>query len=86
MYLVLAAHEANGLGLGNVFAAQHCVVEVRDAAARLVVELLRLHVPERAEQHFALAAVKAVDRAVAHENGRDLAVFELIKPSAVKAR
>ena len=55
--------------LGNVFAAQHCVVEVRDAAARLVVELLRIHIPERAEEHFAVFAVKAVDAAVAHEDG-----------------
>ena len=33
------------------------VVEVRDAAARLVVELLRLHIPERAEEHFAVFAI-----------------------------
>ena len=86
MHLVVARGEVEGGRLGNVFAAQHCVVEVRDAAACLVVELLRLHIPERAEEHFAVFAVKAVDAAVAHENGRDLAVFELIKPSAVKAR
>ena len=43
-------------------------------------------VAERAEQHLALAAVKAVDRAVAYENGGNLAVFEPIKSRAVKAR
>lgn len=68
MHLVVARGEVE-VRLGNVFAAQHCVVEVRDAAARLVVELLRLHIPERAEEHFAVFAVKAVDAAVAHEDG-----------------
>ena len=86
MHLVVARGEVEGVRLGNVFAAQHCVVEVRDAAARLVVELLRLHIPERAEEHFAVFAVKAVDAAVAHEDGGDGAVFELVEPRAVEAR
>ena len=86
MHLVVARGEVERVRLGNVFAAQHCVVEVRDAAARLVVELLRLHIPERAEEHFAVFAVKAVDAAVAHEDGGDGAVFELVEPRAVEAR
>ena len=86
MHLVLAAHEVELLGPGDVLAAQSRVVEARDAAARFVVKLLRLHIPERAEEHFAVFAVEAVDAAVAHKNGGDAAVFELVEPCAVEAR
>ena len=86
MHLVVAAREANGLGSGDVLPAQRRVVEARDAAAFFIIKFLRFHVPERAEQHFAVAAVEAVDRAVAHEDGGDGAVFELVEPRAVEAR
>ena len=86
VYLVTARSDIERLRRGDIPAAQRRIVEMRDAAACLVIQLLRFHIPERAEEHFAVFTVEAVNRAVAHQDGGDDAVLKLVQPCAVKAR